>query len=88
MINQSITKSVSNRICSHMNKALMDSILKYASYYAGISNPTKAEMLDLNSESMTLNVDGEIVKIDFDHVLKDSKDAHITLVQMIKNIPD
>ncbi len=84
MINEPITPEVSKRICNHMNKDHKDSILLYANIYAGINNPIKAEMLDITSEAMLLKVDGRNVEIIFDHVLKDSKDAHQTLVDMIK----
>ena len=38
----------------------------------------------INNQSMILNVDGENISIDFDHVLLDSSDAHKTLVEMAK----
>ena len=36
---------------------------------------------------MKINVDGKIIELTFDHHLKDSDDAHKTLVEMLKSIP-
>ena len=88
MSNQPITKTVSNRICDHMNRDHKDALFKYVIYYAGIKNPNTVEMVAINSCLMTIEVDGEKINIPFNHKLLDSNDAHITLVQMIKDIPD
>ena len=88
MTNEPITKAVSNRICDHMNRDHKDSILKYVTHYAGIKNPEFAIMLEINSNYMTIEVDGLEIDISFDHILLDSKDAHRTLVQMIREIPN
>ena len=84
MNNESITPEVSKRICNHMNKEHKDSIISYANNYAGIEKPLEAEMLDITREALYLKVDGQNVEIIFDHILKDSKDAHQTLVDMLK----
>ena len=86
MKNEAITNSVSKRICDHMNQDHVDSLSAYATFYGGIKDPLEVKMLSLNQEYMNLDVDGVIVKIKFDHILKDSNDAHQTLVSMIKKI--
>ncbi len=84
MNNEPISTEVGRRICLHMNKEHNSSVLRYAINYGGVENPKQAEMVTINNQSMILNVDGEIVTIDFDHILKDSSDAHRTLVEMAK----
>ena len=86
MKHEAITSSVSERICNHMNQDHKDSILAYATFYGGIQSPLKARMQSINNEYMELLVDGEILRIKFDHILQDSSDAHQTLVSMLKQI--
>ena len=86
MTKESITKAVSNRICDHMNRDHNDSILKYAIHYSEIKEPKVVRMLGINSNYMTIEVDGHKIDIHFEHTLLDSKDAHITLVKMLKDI--
>ena len=87
MINEAITKAVSNRICDHMNRDHMDSLIKYAKYFGGIATPENVKMLEITSKEMNLRVDGELSQISFDHEIKSSSDAHETLVAMIKHLP-
>ncbi len=82
-----ITKEVSQRICNHMNKDHLESLKAYASFYGGIKNPINANLLEITAESMHLSVDGSYIIIKFDHPLKDSSDAHQTLVSMLEKIP-
>ncbi len=82
-----LTKESSTRICNHMNKDHADDIITYAKYYGGIEICNKAKLLELTSESMNIKVDEQIIKIKFDHTLKDCSDVHKTLVSMIKSIP-
>ncbi len=86
MINEPLTKEVSNRICDHMNRDHNDSIIKYVIYYGGVQNPKVVRMVEINSNSMIIEVDGANINIAFDHTLLDSKDAHRTLVEMIKSM--
>ena len=86
MTKEPITKAVSNRICEHMNKDHIDSILKYVIHYSEIKEPKVVRMLGINSSYMTIEVDGGSIDIPFDHILLDSKDAHRTLVGMLKDI--
>ena len=86
MKNQEINPEVSLRICNHMNNDHKDSLITYAKFYGNIEQPINVQMLEINSKSMSLNVDGNIIEIHFDHFLKDSSDAHQTLVKMIKSV--
>ena len=86
MTNEPITKAVSNRICDHMNRDHNDSILKYVIHYAEIKEPKVVRMLEINSSYMTIEVDGDKIKIPFERTLLDGKDAHRTLVKMLKDI--
>ena len=82
-----ITPEISQRICSHMNRDHEDSIFKYVIHYGKIKDPLAVEMIEINTRSMKINVDGKIIELTFDHHLKDSDDAHKTLVEMLKSIP-
>ena len=86
MKNEAITSSVSKRICDHMNKDHVNSLLAYAKFYAGIKNPIEVKMLSIDQHLMNLDVDGEKIQIKFDHILKDSTDAHQTLVAMLNQL--
>ena len=84
MKSEPINAEVSKRICLHMNKGHSSSVYKYAIKFASDNNPKLVEMTEINNKSMVLNVDGKRVSIEFDHILKDSEDAHRTLVEMSK----
>lgn len=79
---------VSSRICKHMNEDHADAVLLYAQSFGGVKNATKAEMLKIDSGGMDLKaqIDEETLplRIEFDHNLVDSEDAHHTLISMIK----
>ncbi|MCU0567792.1 MAG: DUF2470 domain-containing protein [Oculatellaceae cyanobacterium Prado106] len=79
---------VSDRICKHMNKDHVDSVIFYATHYAGMTNVTTAEMVKIDHQGMDLNVQVndtiQPVRIAFEHELADAKDAHHTLVEMLK----
>ena len=79
-----ITSKVSSRICNHMNNDHQDAIITYATKYGGISNVVSAKMLAISPSEMELEVNGKVIHITFDHLLKDSEDAHQTLVSMIR----
>jgi putative heme iron utilization protein len=83
-----ITKTVSDRICKHMNEDHADAVLIYAQAFGNLPAATAATMNSIEPESMEIvaEVNGETlpVQIKFDHVLQDSEDAHQTLIAMIK----
>lgn len=82
-----LTPAVSDRICRHMNDDHSDAVLRYAHHFGGVSAATAATMKEVTAEAMTLEVDGQIVRIPFDHQLTDSDDAHRTLVAMLRAMP-
>ena len=82
-----ITPQDSQRICSHMNNDHADAVLLYAKFYGGFQDATEADLLEINSKEMKIKANNRILLISFDHLLEDSKDAHQTLVSMIKSIP-
>ena len=83
-----LTTAVSQRICNHMNKDHADAVALYAQVYGQTQAVTAAEMSSIDTHGMNLiaQVDGSSVplRVEFDHPLKDSEDAHHTLVDMIK----
>ena len=86
MKNEPIDKKVSDRICKHMNSDHMDAVIKFASHYGGAKDFQRVFMNQLTSNFIELEVDDEIIKIPFDHTLKNSEDAHKTLVKMLQAI--
>ncbi len=83
-----ITKTVSDRICKHMNEDHADAVLIYAQTFGNLPTATAATMNSITPESMEIaaEVNGATVpvQIKFDHVLQDSEDAHQTLIAMIR----
>lgn len=71
-----------------MNEDHADAVLLYAKAFAGTATATSAEMLKIDAEGMDLRVSDETgasaTRITFDHELKDSEDAHHTLIEMVK----
>lgn len=83
-----ITPEISDRICKHMNEDHADAIAIYAKAYGGITDTTAAQMLKIDPQGMDLNVQvndaTQTIRIEFDHELKDSEDAHQTLIAMVR----
>ncbi len=83
-----ITPDVSQRICQHMNDDHADAVVLYAKVFGGVAEAAAAEMATIDPQGMDLlvEVNGDIqpVRITFDHELKDSEDAHQTLIAMLK----
>jgi putative heme iron utilization protein len=82
-----LTPAVSDRICKHMNDDHADAVVAYARHYAGALEARSARMLAVLPEAMRLEVDGSILDVPFDHPLRDSEDAHRTLVAMLRSLP-
>lgn len=82
-----LTPAVSDRICRHMNIDHPEAVVAYARHYGGMSGALSARMLEVGPEAMHLEVDGTAVKVQFDHTLSDSEDAHRTMVAMLRNLP-
>jgi putative heme iron utilization protein len=83
-----ITSTVSDRICKHMNEDHSEAIAVYAQVFGNTPTATTAKMLSIDPQGMNLSaeIEGEIVpiRIEFDHILQDSEDAHHTLIEMVK----
>jgi len=83
-----LTPQVSERICKHMNEDHADALALYARVFGQVEGVTQARMQAIDSEGMDLQVevDGAVqtLRIPFDHPLKDSEDAHHTLIAMLK----
>ncbi|MBD2435304.1 DUF2470 domain-containing protein [Nostoc sp. FACHB-110] len=83
-----LSAKISDRICNHMNEDHADAVLLYARVFAEIKDVASAKMLSIDAEGMNLSaeVNGESqpVRVVFDHILKDSEDAHQTLIAMVR----
>jgi putative heme iron utilization protein len=86
-MSEPITLAVSDRICKHMNADHGDALLLYARVYGQMPEAEAAEMLAIDPQGMNLSVQKQgrqiPVRVTFDRVLKDAKDAHNTLIAMI-----
>ena len=86
MKKEPITAEISNRICKHMNQDHIDALVSYAKNYGGFKEVDNARMIEINASSMSLEVDGEVLKLNFKNQLTCSEDAHKELVQTLKGI--
>ncbi|MBD2179546.1 DUF2470 domain-containing protein [Planktothrix sp. FACHB-1355] len=86
-MSEPFSTQVSDRICSHMNEDRGDALLIYAQTFGSLTHATSAQMLSIDPEGMNLSVQVNNatlpVRIQFDHVLKNSEDAHDTLIAMV-----
>jgi putative heme iron utilization protein len=84
-----ITPEISTRICTHMNDDHAEAVLTYAKVYGNLPDATTAKLEAIDPEGMdlTAQVDGSTLplRIEFDHKLTDSEDAHQTLIAMVRN---
>lgn len=83
-----LTPQVSDRICQHMNGDHADALALYAQVFGRAPAGVTAEMKAIDPEGMDLiaSLDGEsyLLRIPFQRPLRDSEDAHLTLVEMVK----
>lgn len=90
-MSEAITAAVSDRICKHMNDDHADAVLTYAQVYGNKIAATAAKMESIDAEGMNLTaeVDGNAmpVRVPFERPLENAKDAHVVLVEMLKQIP-
>ncbi|NEP61201.1 MAG: DUF2470 domain-containing protein [Symploca sp. SIO2G7] len=79
---------VSDRICKHMNEDHADAVALYAQTFGKTPDTESAQMLSIDPQGMNLtariNGSSMPLRIEFDHTLKDSEDAHHTLIDMLK----
>lgn len=87
-MSDNFSAEISSRICRHMNEDHANAIVLYAQAFGGVTDATTAEMLSIDSQGMNLaaqvNAETVPVRIQFDHTLVDSEDAHQTLIAMVK----
>ncbi|WP_319420185.1 DUF2470 domain-containing protein [Pleurocapsa sp. FMAR1] len=87
-MSESITPSISDRICKHMNKDHSDAIALYAKAFGNKPQTEIATLESIDPQGMNISaqIAGETVpvRVEFDHTLKNAEDAHHTLVAMIK----
>ncbi|MEQ8963531.1 MAG: DUF2470 domain-containing protein [Coleofasciculus sp. C2-GNP5-27] len=87
-MSEQFTQQVSDRICKHMNEDHADAIALYARTFGNSPGTESAQMQSIDATGMNLitQCQGESVplRIEFDHTLKDSEDAHHTLIDMVK----
>jgi putative heme iron utilization protein len=83
-----ISPAISDRICKHMNEDHADAVTLYAKVFGGVATAIAAEMVQIDPQGMDLSVqtDGttQPLRIEFDHELQDSEDAHQTLIAMVR----
>ena len=83
-----ITPAISDRICKHMNEDHAEAIVLYAKVFGDYPETETAIMdsIDPQGMNLTANIKGETVpvRIEFNHTLQDSEDAHQTLIAMVK----
>ena len=90
-----ITPAVSDRICKHMNKDHADAVLLYAQYFGSVLEAETATLIQIDDTGMDLTVTiassvsaseprEQSVRVPFARPLADAKDAHVVLVEMMK----
>ena len=83
-----ITPAISDRICKHMNEDHAEAIVLYAKVFGNSPEAETATLdsIDPQGMNLTANIKGETipVRIEFNHTLQDSEDAHQTLIAMVK----
>lgn len=89
-VSEAFPQAISDRICNHMNKDHADAVLVYAQKYGKVTEASSAEMVSIDAEGMhlTAQINGENVpvRVEFDRTLKDAKEAHVILVEMLNRI--
>ncbi|MGJ3250121.1 MAG: DUF2470 domain-containing protein [Elainellaceae cyanobacterium] len=83
-----LTPDVSDRICAHMNDDHSEAVVLYAKAFGSADDAIAAQLLRVDAQGMNLLVQTQEqtipMRIEFDHELQDSEDAHHTLIDMVK----
>ena len=83
-----ITPAVSDRICKHMNEDHPEAIVLYARSFGNSPDAESAKMVAIDPQGMDLTAlvagNQTPIRIEFEHTLQDSEDAHQTLISMVK----
>lgn len=87
-MSEPFSPEVSQRICNHMNEDHADAVALYAQIFGNSPDTEVAEMVSIDAQGMNLvakvKAESLPLRIEFDHILKDSEDAHHTLIDMVK----
>jgi putative heme iron utilization protein len=87
-MSEAFSTEISDRICKHMNEDHANAVALYAQTFGNSPDTEAAQMLSIDAQGMNLiaEINGASVpvRIEFDHQLKDSEDAHHTLIDMVK----
>jgi putative heme iron utilization protein len=83
---RTLSADAAEAICKHMNDDHADAVAGYARIFGKFDDVRAAELLSLDDRSMHLAVDTGTerltTRIAFDHVLRDTDDARMTLIAM------
>ncbi len=75
-------------IRTHMNEDHADAVLGYARTFAAVTEADSARIRAIDASGMDIDVvnatETRVVRVDFDHELRDSTDARETLIAMAK----
>ena len=86
--NQIFTAEQVAAMVSHMNDDHADSVLLYVDAYSDVKGASAARLVSIDAAGMDIqaSVDGRdvAVRIGFEKRLKTAKDAHLTLVSLLK----
>ncbi len=87
-MSEAFSTEISDRICKHMNEDHASAVALYAQTFGKSPETEAAQILSIDAQGMNLmaEIKGSSVpiRIEFDHQLKDSEDAHHTLIEMVK----
>jgi putative heme iron utilization protein len=87
-MSEAFSTEISDRICKHMNEDHANAIALYAQVFGNSPDAEVALMQSIDAQGMNLiaelNGSSVPIRIEFDHELKDSEDAHHTLIDMVK----
>ena len=87
-MSEAITSTVSDRICQHMNEDHGEALILYAQVFGRSPSTEAAKMLSIDPQGMNLSVQIEQktreMRIEFERPLKDAEDAHLTLIEMVR----
>ncbi|HIK32970.1 MAG TPA: DUF2470 domain-containing protein [Oscillatoriales cyanobacterium M59_W2019_021] len=87
-MSQDVFSEISDRICKHMNDDHSDAVVLYAQALGNCPEATAAKMLSIDAKGMNLEVEAngasQPMRIGFDRDLKDAQDAHLILVDLMK----
>ena len=83
-----LSETAVDAIVTHMNEDHADAVLGYVHRFAALPSAEAASLVSIDASDMiiraTTNGSTEIVRIAFDHPLRDADDARDTLIAMAR----